>query len=72
MMILYDNEMLRGYSDGYVVLRAPMDGPMIEVAYGETMIHSTEIVWETLAREEWSRYRHDTSSIVDILGSTPV
>ena len=44
MMILYDNEMSWGHGDGYVVLRAPMDRPVIEVAYGEIMIHSTEIV----------------------------
>ena len=45
---------------------------MIEVAYGETMIHSIEFVWEILAREEWLGYRHDASSMFDILGSTPV
>ena len=72
MMILYDNEMSRGHSDGYVVLRAPMDGPMIEVAYGETMIHSTEIVWEMLAQEEWLRCNYDASPMFDIPGSTPV
>ena len=48
-MILYDDEMSWGHGDGYVVLRAPMDGLMIEVAYGETMIHSTKAVWEILA-----------------------
>ena len=26
IMILYDDEMSRGHDDGYVVLRAPMDG----------------------------------------------
>ena len=51
MMILYDDEMLWGHGDGYVVLWAPMDGLVIEVAYGEIMIHSTEVVWEMLARE---------------------
>ena len=49
-----------------------MDGPVIEVAYGETMIHSTEVVWEMLAREEWLRCRHDASPMFDIPGSTPV
>ena len=29
--------------------------PVIEVAYGETMIHSTEAIWEILAQEEWLR-----------------
>ena len=43
-MILYDNEMSWGYGDGYVVLRALMDEPMIKAIYGEIMIHSTEVV----------------------------
>ena len=46
--------------------------PMIEVAYGETLIHSTEAVWEILAREEWLGCRHDASLIFDIPGSTTV
>ena len=46
--------------------------PVIEVAYGETMIHSTEAIWEMLAQEEWLGCRHDTSPMVDIPGSTPV
>ena len=45
---------------------------VIEAAYGETMIHSIEVIWEILAREEWLGCRHDTSPMVDILGSTPV
>ena len=45
---------------------------MIEVAYEEIMFHSTEAVWETLAREEWLGCLHDTSPMVDIPGSTPV
>ena len=49
-----------------------MDGPVIEAAYRETMVHSTETVAEMLARKEWLECRHDTSSMVDILGSTPV
>ena len=43
---------------------------MIEVAYGETMIHSTEAVWEILAREEWLGCRHDVSPMFDIPEST--
>ena len=31
---------------------------MIEVAYRETLIHSTEVVCEILAREEWLGCRH--------------
>ena len=47
--MLYDDEMSWGHGDGYVVLRAPMDGPVIEVIYRETMIHFIETVWEILA-----------------------
>ena len=46
--------------------------PMIEVAYGETIIHSTEVVWEILAREEWLGCQHDASPMFDIPESTPV
>ena len=49
-----------------------MDGLVIEVAYGETMIHSTEAVWEILAREKWLGCCHDASPMFDIPGSTPV
>ena len=45
---------------------------VIEAAYREIMIHSTEAVWEMLAREEWLGCRHDTSPMVDISGSTPM
>ena len=72
MIILYDNEMSWGQGDGYVVLRTPMDGPMIKAAYGETMIHSTEAVWEMLAQEEWLGCHHDASLMFDILESTLV
>ena len=46
--------------------------PVIEVTYRETLIHSTEVVWEILAWEKWLGYRHDASSMFDILGSRPV
>ena len=46
--------------------------PVIELTYGETLIHSTEAVWEILAREEWLGCRHDTSPMVDIPESTLV
>ena len=46
--------------------------PVIEVVYGETLIHSTEAVWEILAREEWLGCRHDASLMFDIPESTPV
>ena len=44
MMILYDNEMSWEHGGGYVVLRALMNGLVIETAYGKSMIHSTEVV----------------------------
>ena len=43
--------------------------PMIEVAYGEMIFHSTEAVWEMLTREEWLGCQHDASPMFDILGS---
>ena len=61
-----------GHGDGYIVLQAPMDGLVIEAAYGETMIHSIKVVWEMLAQEEWLGCRHDASPKFDIPGSTPV
>ena len=45
---------------------------MIKVAYGEILFHSTEAVWELIAREEWLGCRHDASPMFDIPGSTPV
>ena len=49
-----------------------MDGLVIEAAYEETMIHSTKVVWEMLAREEWLGCHHDASPMFDILESTLV
>ena len=46
--------------------------PMIEVVYGEILFHSTEAVWELIAREEWLGCRHDTSPMFDIPRSTPM
>ena len=46
--------------------------PVIEVAYGEMIFHSTKAVWEMIVREEWLRCRHDASLMFDIPGSTPV
>ena len=42
--------------------------PVLEAAYGETIIHSTEAIWEILTREEWLGCWHDTSPMVDIPG----
>ena len=58
-----------------VMLRSttsPYGRPVIEVAYGETIFHSTEAVQEMVAREEWLGCRHDASPMSDIPGSTPV
>ena len=60
-----DTMMLRSTTDFY-------GRSMMEVAYGETMIHFIEAVWEILAREEWLGCRHDISPMFDIPGSTPV
>ena len=46
--------------------------PVIEVAHGEILFHSTEAVWKLIAWEEWLGCQHDASPILDILGSTPV
>ena len=46
--------------------------PVIEAAYGETMIHSTETIWEILAWEEWLGCRHDALPMFDIPRSTLV
>ena len=45
---------------------------MLEAAYKETIIHSTEVVWKILARKEWLGCRYDTSPMIDIPGLTPV
>ena len=39
---------------------------------GRYYFHSTEAVWEMIAREEWLGCRHIASSMFDILESTPV
>ena len=44
---------------------------VIEVAYGEILSHSTEAVWEMVARKEWLGFQHDASSMFNILRSTP-
>ena len=57
MMILYDGfYMMMRCHKNTVILRSTTgfyERPVIEVAYGKTMIHSTEAVWEMLAWEEW-------------------
>ena len=51
----------------------PYGRPVLEVAYGEFFVfHSTEAVWERIARKEWLGCRHDASSMFDIPGSTLV
>ena len=58
-----------------VMLRSttgPYGWLLIEVAYGRWYFHSTEAVWEMIAREEWLGCRHDTSPMFDMPGSTLV
>ena len=58
-----------------VMLRSTMGSygwPVIEVTYGETIFHSTEAIWEMVAREEWLGCQHDASPMFDIPESTPV
>ena len=50
----------------------PYGRPMIEVAYGKMIFHSTEAIWEMLAWEEWLGCWHDASPMFDIPGSTSV
>ena len=44
----------------------------LEAAYGEIMIHSIEVVWEMLAREELLGCHYETSPMVNVPESTPV
>ena len=72
---IYIYMIMMGFSDLWWWLRnttGPYERPMIEGAYGKIMIHSTKAAWEILAREKWLGYRHDSSPMVDIPGSTPV
>ena len=65
---------MRGHVD-LVMLRSitgSYERPVIEVAYGEILFHSTEAVWELVSREEWLGCQHDASPMFDILGSTPM
>ena len=81
MMVLQDDILYDGFIWCWDVMRirwwlrstaGSYGWPVIEVAYGETMIHSTEAIWEILAREEWLGCHHDTSPMVDIPKSTLV
>ena len=45
---------------------------MIEVAYGETIFHSTEAVRKMVAQEEWLGCRHNASPMFDLPESTPM
>ena len=72
--MLLHNDLMRGHVD-LVMLRSTMGSygrPMIDVAYGEILFHSTEAVWELIAREKWLGYWHDASPMFDLSGSTPV
>ena len=56
---------MRGHID-LVILRSttgPYGRPRLEVAYGRCYVHSTEAVWELIAREEWLGCRHDVAHV---------
>ena len=59
-----------------VMLRSttgPYGRPVLEVAYGEFFVfHSTEVVWERIARKEWLGCQHVASPMLGIPRSTPV
>ena len=78
ILILYicilHNDLMRGHED-LVMLRSTTDSygrPVIDVAYGEILFHSTEIVGKMIARKEWLGCRHNSSPMFGISGSTPV
>ena len=67
--------MLMGYHEDTVMVRSTTDSygrSLLEAVYEERIIHSTEAIWQILARKEWLGCWHDTSPMVDILGSTLV
>ena len=71
--ILYD-DFIKCHEDT-VILRSTTGSYgrlVIEVVYGEILFHSTEVVWELIAQEEWLGCRHDASPMFDIPGSTPM
>ena len=45
---------------------------IIEVAYEKILFHSTEAVWEVIAREEWLGCRHDVVHVGHIRVNTSV
>ena len=47
----------------YVVLRVPMDDLLQRSHMGRDYVHSTEAVWELIAREEWLGCRHDVAHV---------
>ena len=72
--MLLHNDLMRGHVDLVMLRRTTgsYERPVIKVAYGKILFHSTEAVWELIAMEEWLRCRHDTSPMFDIPGSTLV
>ena len=54
-MYILHNDLMRGHVD-LVMLRSttgPYGRLVIEVAYEEILVHSTEAVWELVAWKEW-------------------
>ena len=78
ILILYicilHNDLMRGHED-LVMLRSTTGSygrSVIDVAYGQILLHSTEVVWELIAQEEWLECRHDASPMFDMPESTLV
>ena len=74
-MYIYNDFVMMICHEDMVMLRSttgPYGWSVIEVAYGEMIFHSAEVVWEMLTREEWLACRHDASPMFDIPESTPV
>ena len=68
------NDLIRGHED-LVMLRSTTGSyglSVIDVTYRKILFHSTEAVWELVARKKWLGYRHDASPMFDIPRSTPV
>ena len=63
---IYNDFVMMICHEDMVMLRSttgPYGWSVIEVAYGEMIFHSTEAVWEMIAREEWLGCRHDVAHV---------
>ena len=71
---VYNDFMMMSCHEDTVMISTtgPYGRPVIESYMGKWYLHSTEAVWEMIAREEWLACRHDASPMLDIPRSTPV